>query len=116
MTTLALDITIRLGAKRVICIGTDMGYKGERTHAAGVGRNIANKNVLRKVEAVGGGQIYTSKTLDIYRRWIERRIENEKYTEFINSSDGARIKGMKEVSFSKIIEKMKGEAEDERKV
>ena len=58
---------------------------------------------MRKVESVLGGMVYTSKTLDIYRRWIERRIENVNDIEFINASGGARISGMKEKSLKQII-------------
>lgn len=112
VTTLALDIAIRQGAKRVICVGTDMGYKGSNTHTLGVGRQIVNEKSLRETEAVGGGKIKTGKTLDIYRCWIEKRIENEKNTEFINSSAGAKINGMKEIVLEEIIAQIEKEKED----
>lgn len=104
VTTLAIDIAIRHKAKRIICIGVDMGYKGEDTHARGVGKKIINKDILREVDAVGGGKILTSKTLDIYRKWIEKRIISENSIEFINSSSGAKINGMKEIGFRSILE------------
>ena len=43
--------------------------------------------------------IYTSKNLDNYRKWIERRInrmtDDEKSIELVNESKGAYINGMK---------------------
>lgn len=104
VATFAIDMAIRMKCKRVICTGLDMGYVGNSTHAEGIGRELQDKKRLRKVESVSGGEIYTSKTLDIYRRWIERRIENIEDIEFINTSGGAKIHGMKEKSFKEIIE------------
>ena len=83
-----------------------MGYTGDRTHAEGVGSTIADKKNLREVQSVSSGMIYTSKTLDIYRRWIERRIEDVKDIEIINASNGARIKGMKERDFISVFESL----------
>ena len=47
--------------------------------------------------------MYTSKTLDMYRSWIEKRIASEKDTEFINTSKGAKIAGMKEKSLIETV-------------
>lgn len=102
VATFAIDMAIHMKCLRIICVGLDMGYTGDNTHAGGIGRKIKNKKSLRKVEAVGGGEVYTSKTLDIYRRWIERRIENVKNIKFINASSGARIHGMEEKSLKEI--------------
>ncbi len=104
VATFVIDMLIRMECMRVICVGLDMGYIGNSTHAKGIGGKIQDKTGLRKVESVAGSKIYTSKTLDIYRRWIERRIENVKNIEFINSSGGARIHGMKEKSLKEITE------------
>lgn len=102
VATFAIDMAIRMECSRVICVGLDMGYIGDNTHAEGVGRRISDKKSLRKVESSSGGEIYTSKTLDIYRRWIERRIENIENIEFINASGGAKIHGMQEKSLKEI--------------
>ena len=106
VATFALDLAIQMKCKKLICVGLDMGYTGDRTHAEGVGSTIADKKNLREVQSVSGGMIYTSKTLDIYRRWIERRIEDVKDIEIINASNGARIKGMKERDFISVFESL----------
>lgn len=103
VSTFALDIGIRLGCKTIVCVGLDLGYPSDSTHAKGVGPKLADTKALRKVEGVGGKEVSTSKTLDIYRNWIERRIKNEKGIEFINASGGARIHGMREMPLKEKI-------------
>lgn len=104
VATFALDLLIRFGCRRVICVGLDMGYSGERTHAFGMGNCLADKSQLRKVEGVSSKYVYTSKTLDIYRKWIEKRIDGIKGIELINASNGARIHGMKELNLEAALE------------
>lgn len=103
VATFALDLLIRLKCSKVICVGLDMGYRGNRTHAQGVGNGLADKRNLRKVEGIETEYIYTSRTLDIYRQWIENRIYGVRGTEFINVSKGARIHGMKEEKLERIL-------------
>lgn len=103
VATFALDLLIRFECAQIICVGLDMGYPGDRTHASGIGSEITSKEKLRKVEGVASDYVYTSKTLDIYRIWIENRIKNVKQTELLNASKGARIHGMKEVELKDYI-------------
>lgn len=99
VATFALDLGIRFGCKKILCVGLDLGYPGDHSHAQGVGSRILDKKSLRQVESVSGEMIYTSKTLDMYRKWIENRIKGIKDVELINASKGARIHGMKEQPF-----------------
>ena len=104
VATFAIDMAIRMECKNVICTGLDMGYPGGNTHAEGIGRKLHDKKNMRRVKSIDGGMVYTSKTLDIYRRWIERRIENVDKIRFINTSNGARIHGMEEKSIKEVAE------------
>lgn len=104
VSTFALDMLLRFECRQIICIGLDLGYLGEKTHAAGLGSKVADIKNMRKVEGITSEYIYTSKTLDIYRRWIEKRIAEVKGTELLNASMGARIQGMKEVEIELIGE------------
>lgn len=97
VATFALDMGIRLGCRKIICVGLDLGYVGEDSHAQGVGKKVADTDSLRQVEGVKGGMIYTSKTLDIYRKWIEKRIQRVSEVTLINASGGAKIHGMQEL-------------------
>jgi len=96
VATFAIDLGIRMKVGRMICLGLDLGYIDERSHAFGIGTSVTEHGNLRKVEGIASKYVYTNKTLDIYRHWIEKRIRGEKGTEFINVSMGARIHGMKE--------------------
>ena len=93
VTTTALDISLRFEAKRIIFVGVDLAYTGGNSHASGEGRKIENNDGLRQVRSNTGDMVYTSKNLDIYRKWIERRIEGVTGTEIYNTGEGAVIKG-----------------------
>lgn len=96
VSTFAIDMGIRMECSRIICVGLDLGYPGEQSHVAGIGHKIVDTANMRQVEGVRQKTIPTSRSLDLYRKWIEKRIERERRTEFINASKGARIHGMKE--------------------
>lgn len=104
VSTLALDMGIRFGAERIILVGLDMAYTGSKSHAAGVGYEVKDVSGLRKVESTDGTEVYTSKNLDIYRKWIERRIASEKAIPIYNTARGARIAGTVEKELKEILE------------
>lgn len=93
VTTTALDIALRFGARKIIFVGVDLAYTGGYSHASGEGRRIENTDGLRQVRSNTGDMVYTSKNLNIYRKWIERRIEGVMDTKFYNTGEGAVIKG-----------------------
>ncbi|MDO4167265.1 MAG: DUF115 domain-containing protein [Eubacteriales bacterium] len=106
VTTTAVDISIRLGCKRVVFVGLDLAYTGQRDHAADTAyaREVKQGNLL--VEDIYGNPVETAKNLDIYRRWIEKRItqEDAKQVEFIDATEGgARIQGTKSMKLSEVI-------------
>lgn len=106
VTTTAMDVCIRFGCKKIVCLGADMAYTGNKTHAAdtlGEKTITVNSNTLM-VKSVSGEMIPTSMNLDSYRRWIENRIRDVKNVEFINISDGAYIAGMNNVEIGKLIQ------------
>ena len=69
VTTTALDIALQFEAQKVIFVGVDLAYTGGNSHAEGVGRRITDTESLRKVISCSGEEVYTSKNLDIYRKW-----------------------------------------------
>lgn len=93
VTTTALDIALRFGAGKIIFVGVDLAYTGGYSHASGEGRKVENIDGLRQVRSNTGDMVYTSKNLDIYRKWIERRIEGVMDIKFYNTGEGAVIKG-----------------------
>lgn len=102
VTTTALDIALKFGAENIIFVGVDLAYTDGNSHAKGVGRKITSREGLRKVKSCMGTEIYTSKNLDIYRKWIERRIENVTGTAIYNTGNGAMIKGTHKMVWEKL--------------
>ncbi|NLJ96084.1 MAG: DUF115 domain-containing protein [Clostridiales bacterium] len=96
VSTTALDIGIKLGCRRIIFLGLDLAYTDDRNHAS---ETAAEKKItspdFRKVEDINGNLISTGRNLDMYRKWIENRIENVTEIEFIDATEGgAKVKGM----------------------
>ncbi|MCF0128011.1 MAG: motility associated factor glycosyltransferase family protein, partial [Pseudobutyrivibrio sp.] len=99
VSTTALDLCIRFNCNKIICMGLDLGYTGNRTHASSTlgFREIGKEEESLSVPGVNGDMIPTANNLYIYHKWIERRIEGLTGVEMINISDGAYIKGMKNI-------------------
>ena len=106
VSTTALDIGIRFKCKRIIFIGLDLAFTNNYDHASETQtvNNVSSTDDLRQVKDIYGNLICTSKNLDIYRKWIERRIEGVKNIEFIDATEGgALIKGMKIKKLLKVL-------------
>lgn len=95
VSTTALDIGIRFDCRRIVFVGLDLAYTGDKDHASdtAAAREIRAEDGI-VVEDVDGGLVKTAKNLDLYRRWIEERISKESHISFIDATEGgARIKG-----------------------
>ena len=104
VTTTALDIALQYRASKVIFVGVDLAYTWGNSHAEGVGRKITGKDNLRKVMSCSEEEVFTSKNLDVYRKWIERRIANVKDTVIYNTGNGANIKGAQWSTWEEILD------------
>lgn len=102
VVTLAVDMAIRFGAKDITLVGVDLAYTNGRSHTSGIGREITEEAEFRKVMSTTGTYIDTSRNLDMYRKWIEHRIEDEKFLNIYNTAKGARIKGTIEMCLYEI--------------
>lgn len=104
VSTTALDIGIMLGCRRIIFLGLDLAYTNNQDHASGTASvERVSTSELRQVEDINGNLVGTAKNLNIYRKWIEKRIQNVKGIEFINANEGgAKINGMRIAKLSEI--------------
>lgn len=95
VTTLALDIVLRQGAKTVYLAGVDLAYPAGVSHASGtMDRHTRDISGMDPVEAVGGGIVYADRLFIAYRKWIEAKIKAHPEVAFYNLSDcGAKIEG-----------------------
>ena len=97
VSTTALDVCLRLEASEIICMGLDLAFTNNMSHASDTldNRSIVDaKFITQKVRGVRGDYLETSENLHSYHVWIERRIENEQDVRMINISNGAYIRGM----------------------
>ena len=95
VTTLALDIILKSGAKAVYFIGADFAYPDGMSHAEDtMDRKKRDLSGLERVKSVKGQWVYTDVPLNSYRKWIEKKIKEYPQVEFYNLSDcGAAIAG-----------------------
>lgn len=113
VATIAFDVALRLRAKRIIAIGLDLAYTGNKLHAVSAGRRELSEDTtgLIPVKASDGGTVYTTQAMEMYRRWIENRIKQavaempaSELPEFINATEGGTyIEGMKNCALRDII-------------
>ena len=104
VTTTALDIAISFGAGKVILQGLIWHILEEILMHKERGARLRAQTDLGKVKSCKGGIVYTSKNLDIYRKWIERRISNEQDLVVYNTGAGADIKGTVWKSWDDIVQ------------
>ena len=97
VTTLALDILLKSGVRRLFLLGVDLAYPEGISHATGtMDRKQRDVNNLTQVRSVTGGAVYTDSLFNGYRRWIERKLSSYPKIDVYNLSDsGAYIQGTK---------------------
>ncbi|NLG04905.1 MAG: motility associated factor glycosyltransferase family protein [Clostridia bacterium] len=121
VSTVAFDVALRLGAKRIICLGLDLAYSQNKMHAAATAKvEIDDTKGLIETEDLNGGKVYTVQPFIMYKEWFEERIRNmknvnqesEQHTELINATQGGvRIQGMEHCTLERAIERIR-EAEE----
>lgn len=116
VATIAFDVALSLGAKRVIAIGLDLAYTGNKIHAMNAGRRELSDDMtgLIKIKASDGGMVYTNPAMEMYREWFGMRIakarkeQDGQLPEFINATEGgAYIEGMEYCTLAEAILKRK---------
>lgn len=105
--TAALDVAIKMKCKRIVFLGLDLAYTDNFAHALGTSRREIPKESIgmKQVEDIYGNMILVNKPFDMFRKWIEKRIEKSKHLDiqFIDATEGGvkiartEIKRLKEV-------------------
>lgn len=96
VSTTAFDLILKFNCKSLTTIGLDLAYTDNKSHSYD-SQNIDTAKRYINVKSVTGNIVPTTNILNIYRKWIENRIENVTSVELINFSKGAYIKGMKNI-------------------
>ncbi|WP_244834823.1 6-hydroxymethylpterin diphosphokinase MptE-like protein [Clostridium sp. BJN0001] len=108
----ALDIAKKSCAKKIIFIGQDFAYLGEKSHTAtyekmyGFKDSEKTRHKMRIVQGVLGNNLETSDGYLVFKHKVEYFIHNCKDIEFINCSRGAAIEGTKFMTLEEFINKL----------
>lgn len=102
--TTAVDVSISLGAQKIVLVGADLAFTSEMSHAGGTAQ-VHQINTL-EYEQISGveGTVFTSSQFNIYRKWIEQRIAKEENLKFYNATEGgAIIRGMENIKLKDVV-------------
>lgn len=108
VSTLAVDMAIRMGCASLICVGLDLAYTNGKIHASDCKSyeegEVGNDDQAILIPSVDGTDIQTTIVYEIYRRFIEERIaRRDEGIECYNTAKGAYIKGMNHVGLEDLI-------------
>lgn len=84
---------IHWGIKKIILVGQDLAFTGEKGHIGEDKMLIDETNpIYTQVNAIGGGKVYTRWDFLAYIRWIENQAAICKDVEFIDATEGGALK------------------------
>ena len=107
VATTAVDMCVRFEVGRIVFIGLDMAYTGNRNHASGArDEGITDYEDMIMVEDVYGNLVPTTRPFQLYREWIERRIARAdvKMPVIDATEGGARIKGTEVRTLEEVLD------------
>lgn len=113
--TTAFDVALKLGCRRLILLGVDFAYTNGELHASGTHRSLTviEENMIY-IKDIYGNHIATGKNLNIYRKWIEKKITEYGKGRVIDATEGgAYIEGTKVKSLQEVIEEVSRGVNDE---
>ncbi len=107
VSTIAMDLCLKMGCRNIAFIGLDLAYTDNRTHA-GDTADFALEDEENKewVPAAEGGSLPASKLFIIYREWIERKAaETDSSVCVIDATEGGALKkGLKRLALKEVFD------------
>lgn len=98
VSTLALDVAIRLGAAEVVFLGLDLAFTDNKAHADDTSNQLVrDESELISIPSYNGGTVLADEKFLLYRGWFKRRfkMEDANRIRVINATEGgAYIEGM----------------------
>lgn len=97
----AFSFAVQCGYKNIVLVGQDLAYPDNKLHASETyddkEENKLDDNVAYfEVEDIYGHRVLTERNMDIYRKWFERIISENKQLNVIDATEGgAKIHGTK---------------------
>lgn len=94
VSTIALDLCIRMGCKSIAYIGLDLAFTENQSHAVDTACYVEeSENDKIMIPAIGGGMVPASRVFILYREWIERRAARESgKIQIIDATEGGALK------------------------
>jgi hypothetical protein len=95
-----------LGSRQIILLGQDLAFDGDKTHAEGYVYDMKVEQKDRiEVDGYYGGKIQTDYTFNLYREFLEHRIQTID-AHIVNATEGGSyIKGAEHISLKEAYEK-----------
>lgn len=107
VATGAFSVCVALDFERIVLVGQDLAYEGEKTHAGGEVSSIINEEQgIKMVEGIDGKKVKTRHDWLIYLEWFEASIKSVKNRiQVIDATEGgAKIHGSKIMALSDVID------------
>lgn len=107
VATGAFSICAALGFERIVLIGQDLAYEGDRTHAGSLTDRIRGEEEgIRYVEGIYGEKVKTRHDWYLYLKWFEQAIEEVKsFAVVIDATEGgAKIQGSVVMTLREVID------------
>lgn len=116
VSTTALDVCLRLGCRSVAYIGLDLAYTGKRGHATGTQglkeidisgmRMVPGYDIIWKDNnyVIDKQEVATSHLFDMYRQWIENRVQKTKTPVFDATEGGSFVAGLEIIALKEYLE------------
>ena len=98
VSTLAIDLALKFNCKSLTTLGLDLGHTNQMRHCFNENDKSSIDKDLIYVPAIVGKNVETTHILNIYRKWIEQRLNGIKNINLVNVSDGAIINGMQNIN------------------
>lgn len=110
VSTIALDICLRLGCKEVAYIGLDLAYTGGLSHAtATLDYCETQTDDMVEIEGYDGGKVPATKLFLIYKEWIEKRaVREDAKGKVIDATEGGAFKrGLRKQTLEETLQNWK---------
>ena len=108
----AMDIAVKCGTKKVILLGQDLAFIGEKSHIEAfekiyeVNDDLKQTHKNKTVTGFDGNPVATTQGYIRFKNKIELLISNNKNVKFINCSKGVFINGAEHMSLEECIKQI----------
>jgi len=105
VATVAVDFAQYCGAEKIIMVGQDLAFTGDKYHADGIGGGYEDSDVV-EVPGYNGGMVPTMSSFKLAIEYLETYAKGTSNIHFINATEGgAKIAGMEQLPLDQVKNK-----------